>query len=786
MTKKKIAHKKTGNAHKKRPGKTILKWTMALTGQLIGFVLTLLVLFLLAVYFGIFGPLPSHSELAQIKNDVASEVYARDGSLMGKYYLQNRMSMENKSLSPHAINALVATEDARFFAHNGYDPVSLARVVFRTVLLGDKRQGGGSTIGQQLAKNLYPRQSYGFLSMAVNKAKEIFIAARLEKVYTKEEILQLYLNTVPFGEDVYGLEAASQRFFSKASADLEENEAAVLIGMLAANTAYNPRLYPERSKARRNVVLSRMLDQGFISPTQADSLMALDINLHYRRIDHNNGIAPYFRTMIKREVLKVLEDNYGDYYDLYTDGLKIYTTIDVGMQQYAEEAVQEHMASLQKQFDEHWKNRQPWEHTPEVFERQLRQSDPYKQLKARGWKDADIRQEMAQQKEMTIFAYPQEKELNLSPLDSIAHYLKILNTGFMVMDPRNGEILSWVGGVNHKYFQYDHITARRQVGSTFKPIVYAASLLEGAQPNDYYSNERRVYKDYDNWSPANSNDMYDGYYSLQGGLTYSVNTITAAIMAEVGVENVLNLAQRMGIETRLPAVPSISLGTGELSLQEMLKAYSCFANDGKRAEIIGLLRIEDAQGRVIYQQEKPHQQRVFDSETAQMMNYMLSNVVDKGTGRALRSVYGLKGQIAGKTGTTQNNADGWFIAYNPHLLAGVWVGAESPQVHFRTTALGQGAHTALPIYGRFMQKLQNDARYKKYAQASFPALSLDKKELLACPDFVEKDPNKSLFDFLKPKDDKKMKLRASQRKEQGSGAEEKERKGLFKWLKKEK
>ncbi len=732
---------------------------MGLAGKLMGLVLTLVVLFLVAVYIGIFGPLPSHTELSHINNDVASEVYSRDGVLMGKYYLQNRMSVENKLISPHAINALVATEDSRFFEHNGYDPVSLARVLFRTVILGDKRQGGGSTIGQQLSKNLYPRQSYGVLSMAVNKSKEIFIAARLEKVYTKEEILILYLNTVPFGEDVYGIEAAAQRFFSKPSAELEEKEAAVLIGMLAANTAYNPRLHPERSKTRRNVVLGRMAEQGFVSHEIADSLMATAMELKYRRIGHNNGLAPYFRSMLKKDVQQVLEEKYGQHYKLYTDGLKVYTSIDAGMQRYAEEAVQEHMAVLQKQFKDHWKDRQPWDKSPEVYERELRKSEPYKAGKAQGWSDQEIKEAMMQLKKMTVFAYPKEKEVHLSSLDSIAHYLKILNTGFMVMDPRTGAVLSWIGGVSHKYFQYDHVTARRQVGSTFKPIVYAAALQEGMQPSDYISNERRVYQEYDNWSPGNANGMYNGYYSLKGGLAYSVNTITAAIMAKVGVDNVLNLAEEMGIESRLPAVPSISLGTGEISLKEMLTAYACFANDGKSVEPYGLLRIEDAQGKVIYQREEDIRLRVFDSETAQLMNQMLCNVVDKGTGRTLRSVYGLKGQIAGKTGTTQNNADGWFIAYNSHLVAGAWVGAESPQVHFRTTTLGQGAHTALPIYGRFMQKLQADPHYDSYTKASFKALSLEHKEMMAAADFVEKNPDKKMFGILKSKEEKTFELR---------------------------
>jgi len=755
MAKKKVTSSKKKSAKPKRR-KIILLNLFALAVKGVGIGITLVVLFLFAVYIGIFGPLPSLENLEEVNNDLASEVYANDGTLMGKYYQQNRMSVDNKVISKHVINALVATEDSRFFEHYGYDPVSLGRVLLRTLLLGDTKQGGGSTINQQLAKNLYPRASYGLLSIPVNKSKEIFIAARLEQVYSKDEILALYLNTVPFGEDVYGIEAASQRFFDKHSAALEPEEAAVLIGMLAANTAYNPRLHPEVSKRRRNVVLERMAEQDFISRESAELLMASDLVLNYHRLDHNNGTAPYFRDLIKRNAIKILEDNYGEFYDIYTDGLKIYTTIDPTMQKYAEEAVQQRMASLQKEFENHWKNRSPWQNAPEVFDRELKQSERYRELKALGKTEDEISKAMGQVEDMTVFAYPHERTMNLSSLDSIGYYLKILNTGFMVIDPHTGAVLSWVGGVNHKYFPYDHVTARRQVGSTFKPIVYAAALMNGMKPCDYFSNERRIYEEYDNWSPGNADGNYEGYYSMKGGLTNSVNTITAEIMIRTGVDKVLNLAEKMGITSKLPAVPSISLGTGEISLQEMLTAYSTFANEGERADIVGLLRIEDRFGNVLYEYEPEPKQRVMDKETAQLMNYMLRGVVDNGTARSLKTVYGIHGQIAGKTGTTQNNADGWFIGYTPRLLAGAWVGADSPKVHFRTTALGQGAHMALPIYALFMQKLEADPNYRKYTRSSFKALPSRQVEKLDCADFSLSDPDRNIFDFLRPSEDKRI------------------------------
>lgn len=786
--KAKPTKKKNTKITKAQKSSPIWKKALLFCSKAFAFLLGFLFLFLLFVYLGIFGPLPSDNKLREIENDVASEIYATDGSLMGKYYYQNRMSVENKHISKHASNALIATEDSRFFEHKGFDIVSLGRVIFRTVLMGDTRQGGGSTISQQLAKNLFPRQSYGAFSMLANKSREIFTAARLEKIYSKDQILIMYLNTVPFGEDVYGIEAASQRFFNKRSANLKPNEAAVLIGMLAANTAYNPRLHPEKSKTRRNIVLGRMESQGFISSAEAEKYKASGLGLRYRRMDHNTGIAPYFRDVIKRKAQKILKDKYGDHYNIYTDGLKIYTTIDPTLQGYAEDAVQQHMHSLQLEFKQHWKNKEPWKNSPIVFNREFKRSSRYKALKAKGKSDDEIKKIMSKLERMTIFAYPQPKEVNLSPMDSIRHYLKILNTGFMVMDPHNGHVLSWVGGVNHKYFQYDHVTARRQVGSTFKPIVYATALQNGMLPCDYISNEQRVYSKYKNWSPANSDGEHEGYYSMKGGLSNSVNTITAEIMIETGIDKVIDLAQQMGVKSNLPAVPSISLGTGEITLQEMLTVYSCFANNGRKSEAVALLRIEDGKGKVLYQHKDPEKESsVLDIETTQLMNYMLQGVVKNGTGKALHTQYGLKSQIAGKTGTTQNNADGWFIGYTPNLLAGAWVGADSPQVHFRTTALGQGAHMALPIYGLFMKKVEANSKYNKYTRSNFKSLNAKQKTLVECADFSETDPDKQLFDAFRSDDKKearKQKQREQRKKENTTEEDQDEkRKGLLNKMK---
>ncbi|SMO67461.1 penicillin-binding protein 1A [Saccharicrinis carchari] len=743
--------------------------------------------FLLLVYLGFFGRLPNKTELAQIDNDVASEVYAEGSVLMGKYYYQNRMSIENKRISKHVKNALVATEDKRFFEHEGFDIFSLGRVLFKTILLQNKSQGGGSTISQQLAKNLYPRKNYGPFSMPINKSKEIFIASRLEDVYSKEDILTLYLNTVPFGEDVYGIEAASQRYFNKHSSHLQAKEAAVLVGMLAANTAYNPRVNAQNSLKRRNLVLDRMTEFGFLAADEAEELKKADLGLNYRRIDHNTGIAPYFRELIRKKVEGILSDTYGDEYNLYKDGLKIYTTIDPTLQQYANEAVQQHMAVLQTQFKNHWKNRDPWKNQPAVFDNALHASARYKKLKASGKSEDEIRSEMEKLKEMIVFAYPNEKKVKLSPIDSIKHYLKILNTGFMVMDPHNGQILSWVGGVNHKYFQYDHVTSRRQVGSTFKPIVYAAALMDGMSPCDYFSNERRIYHQYDDWSPTNSNGDHLGYYSMKGGLANSVNTITAEIMIKTGVDKVLKLAKNMGIHSSLPPVPSISLGTGEISLQEMLSVYACFANNGSKIEPFGLLRIEDRTGKVLYQHEPQIKGfPVMDRQTTDLMNYMLQEVVNNGTARSLRSTYRLRSQMAGKTGTTQNNADGWFIGYTPSLVAGAWVGAQSPAVHFRSTALGQGAHMALPIYGIFMRKVEQDPNYRKYTNARFSNLNEDLLAMVDCANFSEDNPDRSFFDNIfrwGKKDPDPRKLKPTDEEDKDEEERSKKRKGLLNRMK---
>ncbi|MDB4334801.1 transglycosylase domain-containing protein [bacterium] len=748
MAKKKSNSIKNGNKKNKNTSSKKKKLFLAFSKGL-GIAFGFSFLFVIIIYLGFFGKIPTTIELSKIKHEVASEVYSADGKLMGKYYLKNRMSIENSAISKHVKNALIATEDQRFFEHGGLDFVSLGRVIVKTIILGNRNQGGGSTISQQLAKNLYPRKNYGFLTLPVNKISEMFVASRLEEIYSKEEILYLYLNTVQFGERVYGIEAAAQRFFSKRSAQLLPQEAAVLVGMLAANTGYSPRLNPKKSIARRNVVLKRMAEHGFLNNEQLVQYQDCKLEMKYKKIDSNTGIAPYFRDVILKEVRQILKEQFNDTINVLTDGLKIYTTIDSKLQSYADNAVQQHMKHLQNEFKHHWLNQDPWKEHPALYVNTLRRSKRYKELKSRNFSEEGVMNEMEKLHRMTIFAYPKEKSVNLSSVDSIKHYLKILHTGFLAVDPSKGNILAWVGGVNHEYFQYDHVNARRQVGSTFKPIVYAAALMDGKTPCDFISNEQRVYKDFNNWSPSNADGNHKGYYSLKGGLANSVNTISAELIKEVGVDRVIQLAKKMGIRTSLPKVPSLSLGVGEISLKEMITAYTTFANQGKSVTPVGLLRIEDANGNVLYDKEvKDEQERAMEEDMALLMTYLLKGVVERGSGNGLKTTFGLASEIAGKTGTTQNQADGWFIGYTSGLLAGTWVGAESPVVHFRSTTLGQGAHMALPIYARFMQQVERDPGYRYLCHTPFQPLNKKQLKMMDCVDYSLTDPDASFFNKL--------------------------------------
>lgn len=711
--------------------------------------------FILLVRSGAFGQLPSYGELRNIQNNVASEVYSADGKLIGKFYIQERTQTDLDHISPHLIDALIATEDVRFFNHNGVDYHSLARVLIKSILLQNESSGGGSTITQQLAKNLYPRRNHGWLTLPVNKTKEVLTARRIEKIYSKNEILELYLNTVSFGDNAFGIETAAERYFSVDPDELTIEQSAVLVGMLKATYNYNPRVNPEAAIQRRNLVLDQMKKYKFLTDSMAGKLKEVPLQLKYTNPTHDEGLAPYFREYLRTNIsslLQTIEKPGGGGYNLYTDGLKIYTTIDSRMQRYAEEAMREHMKRLQKTFYMHWGSARPWYKNNDVYLNAIFRSDRYKKLKAEGLSEEEIQTEFKKEIPMKIFTWEGEEEKLMSPLDSVRHYLYFLNAGLLAMEPSTGYIKAWVGGINHRYFKYDHvnINTKRQVGSTFKPIVYASALEQGFDPCEYLVNEQTIYEEYEDWSPRNANGEYTGYYSMEGALANSVNTISVNLLMESGLRNTIKLAHNLGIESKVPGVPSIALGTPSISLYEMTAAYSAFVNEGRTVKPRYLTKIEDARGKAIYENESPGESRkILSDRTVEIMLEMLQNVINNGTGAKLRYHYGLYNDIAGKTGTTQNHADGWFMGATPHLVTGVWVGADDPGIHFRTLDLGQGAATALPIYGLFMQKVAKDPAFRSITRARFPEPSLETRELLDCEPFKEKlDSEKGIFNVF--------------------------------------
>lgn len=687
------------------------------------------------------GPLPDQHELLGIRNYKASTIHAADGTELGKYFLENRTEVEFDDISPELVSALVATEDSRFYEHSGVDFKSLGRVAVKSVLLGNSSSGGGSTISQQLAKNLFPRESYAMLSLPINKFREMIIAQRLEEVYDKEKILELYLNTVPFGENIFGIGAATQRFFQTTASDIELQQAAVLIGMLKATTAYNPRRNEARSLSRRNVVLDQMATYGYLNPTQLDSFKTLPMGLDYRNQTKETGLAPYFRQQAGIDIKKWLADHpgpAGETYNLFTDGLKIHTTLDPTLQKYAEKAVESHMQKLQAVFDKHWKDRTLLKDDDGLVVKGIRESDRYRMLRASGKSDEEAMAAFEIVRPMTIWTWEGEKEVEISPKDSVKHHLSFLQAGFLAMEPKTGYIRAWVGGINHRQFKYDHVTSSRQVGSTFKPIVYAAAIAQGIDPCEYFPNEKVVYEDYENWAPGNADGKYEGYYSLAGGLTHSVNTVSAAVMMKVGVNNAWSFARKFGFTADLPNAPSLVLGTADIQLKEMVGAYSTFANRGVKSLPVYITKIEDANGNVIVEWPvAPETQRVMDATQADMVAHMLKSVVNQGTGSRMKRTYGVNMDLGGKTGTTQDQTDGWFIGVTPNLVVGAWVGGEARKIRFRSLRLGQGANTALPICGLFLKDVQRNSKYRSITNATFQDPGISALQSMDCDLYID-------------------------------------------------
>ncbi|MFK7807093.1 MAG: transglycosylase domain-containing protein [Saprospiraceae bacterium] len=711
-------------------------------GAAIGSVVLLCLLFVLMVRFGAFGKLPSKQELVNIRNDNASEVYSSDGVLLGKYYIQNRTNVAYDEISPDLINALIATEDARFFEHQGIDLKALGRVLVKTVFMQDDSGGGGSTLSQQLAKNIYPREKHWPITILVNKVQEMFIARRLEKVYSKNELIGVYLNTVPYGSNIYGVEVAARQFFNTTAKEVKTEQAAVLVGMLKANTYYNPVRNPENALKRRNTVLNQMEKYNYLTETVVDSLKQLPVEVEYNRERHYDGQATYFREHLRQELKELLADYKkpdGSEYNLYTDGIKIYTTIDSRMQTHAEKAVTIHLKNLQQSFDKHWKGKKVWG-KDKVLEREMKKSDRYKKLVAQGLDEAAIKKDFNQKYKMTIFTWEGEETREFSPMDSIKYYFAMLNAGFLAMNPSNGDILAWVGGSNNKYFQYDHVKSTRQVGSIFKPIVYAKALQNGYFPCDYFDNRLVTYTEYEDWTPQNSDGRYGGLYSMAGALSNSVNSVAVDLIMRSGVSDVKELAQEMGITTEMPDAPAIALGAADLSLYEMIQVYGTLANRGKHIQPRYLKKITDQEGTLIAEFDQATPEEVLKADYADVMTKMMEMVVDSGTARRLRYLYKFQNDIAGKTGTTQSHSDGWFMGYTPNMVAGAWVGGEYPQVRFRSIREGQGANTALPIWAIFMKEVYKDPQFKVMSKARFKEPSLAVMESLECPPYVTELP----------------------------------------------
>lgn len=681
-------------------------------------------IFISMISAGRFGELPTFEQLENPESFLASHVYSADSVLLGKYYSQNRTIATYENLPPNLLNALLATEDIRFYEHAGVDFRALARVSWG-IITGNRGAGGGSTISQQLAKNLFPRENLDTsFKMVVRKIKEWIIATRLERYYTKDEILSMYLNTVEFSDNAFGILSATQTYFSKPTDSLKVEEAAVLVGMLQAPYRFNPRLFPERSKVRRNTVIGQMRNYGYLSSVEADSLMTLPITLNFRRASHIEGLAPHFREVLRLELQRWLSENRridGTAYNLYRDGLTIYTTIDSRMQSHAENAVQTHMPSLQKDFFNHWRNRDPWQNYQTEFMNVVRRTDTYRSLSTEGYDEQEILKKMNEPKPMKVFSYNGDIDTTMSSLDSLRYHRMFLQTGFMAMDPKSGHIKAWVGGINYRRFQFDHVNVntKRQIGSTFKPFLYTVAVSNGWSPCFEIYDVPVTFEDFNNWTPTNSDGRYSGeLYNLYKCLAQSKNTCSAYLMKEIGPQPVINLVRRMGIVSSIEPYPSIALGSSDISLFEMVGSYTAYANKGLYTRPIFIQRIEDNNGTVIGNFPTENTE-VMSEETAHIMVEMLKNAVNSGTGMRLRFRYGLQNEIGGKTGTTQNNSDGWFIGITPELIAGTWVGGSDRFMRFRSIALGQGANMALPIWAKFFKSVYDDESLDVDYEAKF-------------------------------------------------------------------
>ena len=685
--------------------KLLIKAARLLVILILGTVLSIVFLYF-GVLYGVFGELPEKADLAKINNEEASLIYSGDGILIGKVFAQNRTEIDELPL--HLKQALISTEDKRFYEHEGYDTRSYFRVLFKSILLGQKRSGGGSTISQQLVKNLFGRPYHGFLSMPINKIREAIVASRIEEVYNKEEILLLYLNSVPFGENTFGIEAASLRYFNKNTSQLNIEQGALLVGLLKANTYYNPRLNPKSSLLRRNTVLQLMADAEYISDTVCDSLQALPLGTDYTNYELTNP-AGYFVYQVKKEAKDILENltkENGEAYDIEKDGLMIITTLDYHLQEMAIKSIRKQLMAKQKILNKELKNsgiNRKWKQEYESGSRN-NDDDTLRKRTVFSWEDSTI--------EMTL-------------KDSLWHYYSMLHASVFAVEPTTGEVKVWVGGNHFRYLPYDLVTSERQSASAFKPILYATALENGFSPCDYLSNDSVSYDNYPDWHPENYDKKYGGEAALWYALSRSLNLPSVDLYFKLSPEELQLQCQLFGLPISEEEQPSIALGSKEFSLYQMVMAYSAFANYGSIPKPVLIREIWDDNGSLIYNSGDPQYEKALSKSTALEMNEILLNAVQEGTGKAMHSVYGVQSNIAGKTGTSQNYSDAWFFGYTENLVCGVWVGAMSPEVHFRSGANGSGSRLALPIAGYLFHDIERDPKLKSKYLTGFNTMTDD-------------------------------------------------------------
>lgn len=701
--------------------------------KIFGYTIAGIFLFFLFASWGLFGSMPSFEELENPESNLATEVISSDGVVLGKFYNENRSPLKYSDLPQHLVKALVATEDERFYDHSGIDAKGTLRAI---TSLGTS--GGASTITQQLAKQLFHGEgSKFFLFRIVQKAKEWIIATRLERQYTKNEILAMYFNVYDFNNYAIGIRSAAKTYFSKEPQDLTLDESAILVGMFKNSSLYNPVRNPQGVKNRRNVVLQQMEKAKIISDGQRKQLSLLPIVLKFQLQTHKEGTATYFREYLRDFMKTWTKENKkpdGSDYDVYTDGLKIYTTIDSRMQLYAEEAVSEHIQNLQEEFtSEQKKNKNaPFvniskEETEKLMNRARRNTERWKLFKELGKSDEEIIKSFDVKTKMSVFTWKGEKDTLMTPNDSIRYYKSFLQSGVMAMEPQTGNVKVWVGGINYKHFQYDHVgQGARQVGSTFKPFVYATAIEQlGMSPCDsIYDSPFTIPKGRHNvtatWTPNNSTGNYKGLVTLKHALAYSINTVSAKLIDRTGPKAVVELTHKLGVKSEIPEQPSIALGAVEITVEDMVGAYSTFANKGVYIKPQVISRIEDKNGNIIYE-PIPDPKDVLDKDIAYAVVKLLQGVTESGSGARLRTQgggngynrvtgypYVFRNPIAGKTGTTQNQSDGWFVGMVPNLATGVWVGNEDRSAHFKSITYGQGATAALPIWALFMEKCYAD------------------------------------------------------------------------------